>query len=101
MSGKNALISDHFYYFGNKPIPLPDELKPIIKEGQGHKSKSNEPYINEFIKWIENIPYKINSINGESQLKEEIMKIKDICSICSDGRYEEAIKDEEIGLDKC
>lgn len=101
LSGKNALISNHFYYFGDKPIPLPDNLKAIIKEGQGHKSTSNKPYTNDFINWIENPSYEINRINGEPQLKEEIMKIEDVCSICSNGRYNEAIKDEEFGLDKC
>ncbi len=101
LSGKNALISDHFYYFGDKPISLPDNLKFITKEGQGYKSKSNIPYINDFIKWIENLGYEINSVNGEPQLKEEIMKIKDVCSICSNVRYDEAVKDEEIGLGKC
>lgn len=101
LSGKNALISDHFYYFGDKPIPLPENLNAIIKEGQGHKSTSNKPYINDFIDWIENLSYEINSINGEPQLKEEIMKIEDVCLMCSNGHYDEAIKDEEIGLDKC
>ncbi len=38
LSGKNALISDYFYYFGNKKVELPLDLRVIIKKGQGHKS---------------------------------------------------------------
>ena len=101
LRGENAIISNHFYYFGNKPISLPDNLKVIIKEGQRHKSKFNEPYVDDFINWIDNSGYEINKVNGEPQLKKEIMKNKDVCSICSNGRYEEAVKDEKIGLNEC
>jgi len=43
LSGKNSLISNHFYYFGDKPIDLPKYLRPIVRQGQGHRSDSNEP----------------------------------------------------------
>ncbi len=53
LGGKCALLSNHFYYFGDKPIKLPDRLGPIIHATQGHKSDANQPYIEEFINWIE------------------------------------------------
>ena len=43
LAGKNALLSEHFYYFGNKPVSLPAELHPIIIE---HKDTSPEPIQN-------------------------------------------------------
>ena len=73
LGGKFALISKHFYYFGNNPIKLPDILKPIIHSTQGHKSMSNDPYINEFVKWIEGLGYSLNKLYGEPQLKSEYM----------------------------
>ena len=52
LGGKCALISNDFYYFGNKSEPLLDNLKGIIKQGQIHRSKSNDKYVEDFIKWI-------------------------------------------------
>ena len=69
LSGKYALISSHFYYFGESPIELPKSLHTIIKRGQGHKSISNAPYINNFISWIENLGLKPNKLYGNPQLK--------------------------------
>lgn len=37
LNGLNALISSHFYYFGDKAVEIPKELLGIIKQGQGHK----------------------------------------------------------------
>ncbi len=52
LGGKFALLSDHFYYFGDKPELLPEYLLPIVKQGQGHRSYSNQPYFQSFIDWI-------------------------------------------------
>jgi len=69
LSGKNALLSDHFYYFGDKPAVLPDNLEAIIHNTQGHKSTSNNPYANSFEKWIEGSKFKRNHLYGDPQLK--------------------------------
>src|ERR1700682_731751 len=37
LSGEYVLLSDHFYYFGDQPQPLPDDLLPIVKQGQGQR----------------------------------------------------------------
>lgn len=55
LAGKNALLSEHFYYFGNKPVSLPAELHPIIHRTQGHKSRANSEYQDAFIKGLEGI----------------------------------------------
>src|SRR5689334_20890839 len=34
LSGLQVLLSDHFYYFGDNPQPLPDDLLPIVRQGQ-------------------------------------------------------------------
>lgn len=52
LGGKNVLLSRDFYYFGNRAIPLPKELLPICHQGQGHKSKANDPYVATFEHWL-------------------------------------------------
>ena len=52
LGGQCALLSDHFYYFGCQPILLPYFLLPIVKQGEGHRSNSNTPYVDYFIDWI-------------------------------------------------
>ena len=55
LSGKNALISRDFYYFGSRAKPLPDELLPICHQTQGHRSASNDPYVERFVAWIRSV----------------------------------------------
>jgi len=52
LSGENVLLSRDFYYFGNRAIELPNDLRPICHQTQGHRSTSNAPYFDQFIKWI-------------------------------------------------
>ena len=35
LGGYNALLSNHFYYFGEGSRPIADDLKEIIKRGRG------------------------------------------------------------------
>ncbi len=54
LGGKNVLISTHFYYFGSNAIDIEPGLpKKIIPVTQGHRSTSNQPYLNCFEEWIE------------------------------------------------
>ncbi len=66
LRGENVLLSNHFYYFGNQPAELPSHLLGIIKKGQGHRSGSNDQYINQFIEWIEKV--EVNKLYGEPQI---------------------------------
>jgi hypothetical protein len=38
LSGRRILVSETFAYFGSKPKPLPEELRPLIV-GRGHRSR--------------------------------------------------------------
>ena len=69
LSGKNALLSNHFYYFGEKPRPLPDYLKPIIKKNQGHLKIEQSELIDRFEKWINQ--FEKNKIYADPQLRHE------------------------------
>jgi hypothetical protein len=69
LSGINALISEQFYYFGNKPIELPPSLHALICRQQGHKVKLNQPYVQQFVQWTESLGFETNVLYGEPQLK--------------------------------
>ncbi len=65
LSGKYALLSDYFFYFGNKPIELPDHLKNLLCKTQGHKSKSNTILFNPFLDWVSSLNLKRNKLYGK------------------------------------
>lgn len=52
LSGQNALLSNNFYYFGEEPRELPENLKPIIKQNQGHRKIETQDLIINFENWI-------------------------------------------------
>lgn len=83
LSGKYALLSKQFYYFGNKPVKLPDELHPIMHTAWGHKSESNQPFIVSFVDWIESLDYRPNKVISEPQLMEEYEHDKNLQAKCS------------------
>ena len=69
LSGRRALVSAHFYYFGEQAVPLPGYLLPLIKRGQGHRKIEDRQLIQRFEHWIEAFPS--NVVGGEPQLKHE------------------------------
>ncbi len=100
LGGMFALISDHFYYFGDNPLELPKKLWSIRKENQGHKSKSNDPFVSDFISWIESNG-ELNCLKGEPQYKKKLLEpLKTPCD-ASLKRLEEAEEDEKIGIKYC
>jgi hypothetical protein len=69
LSGKNALLSNHFFYFGDRPEPLPKRLRGIVLQGRGHRSKSNEQFIEPFLEWIHDFGKKLNVLHGNPQYR--------------------------------
>ena len=68
LGGRYALLSDHFWYFGNRPLPLPDDLRGIVKNGPGHRSKSNAPYVEMFLEWLRESGLEPNKLYGKAQV---------------------------------
>lgn len=64
LGGKNALVSDHFFYFGSRAIPLPKELRPILHQTQGHKSAANTHYMKAFLAWIYSLDLEPGRLYG-------------------------------------
>ena len=98
LRGEYALLSDYFYYFGNQPIPLSENLYQIIKENQGHRSTSNDPHIGTYLDWLKGLGLKVNTIFGEPQLK--IFDEPNLLTTCAQYRCDEADIDEKQS-DRC
>ncbi len=64
LSGKFALLSKQFWYFGRNAIPLPDHLLGIVKQGPGHRSGINDPFVDDFLEWISSLKYKASTLYG-------------------------------------
>jgi hypothetical protein len=90
LSGGWVLLSDHFFYFGDKPIGLPDDLWGIVKQGQGHRATSNMPYVDTFIQWIHGLGYPPGSLIGKPQLW---LNAQVPLGACATGRRKEAEAD--------
>ncbi len=65
LGGIYALLSDRFYYFGDNPELLDEDLWPIVRQGQGHKSNSNSPYFHAFLDWILPKTFAKNKVYAE------------------------------------
>jgi hypothetical protein len=91
LGGQYALLSKDFYYFGKAAPPLPDMLAGIVKQGQGHRSVSNDPYLDTFIAWIRALTH---GVNGDPQMwgAKEI----DACGSCRARSDEE---DDQLGCE--
>jgi len=99
LSGKFTLLSDHFYYFGNKPVLLPDHLLPIVKQGQGHKSTSNQSYFHEFIDWILTRREAKNKVYSQPYNRNKFGIESDCFSQCAKQDKEQDESDEELQHD--
>jgi hypothetical protein len=94
LGGRNVLLSDHFYYFGDHAIELPEDLLPIVKQGQGHRSWSNVPYADAFVGWLEGIGIARGN-HGRPQL--DLFKNETEAATCAHQKRLEAEEDEEVG----
>lgn len=82
LSGKNALLSKEYYYFGRNAVELPEYLRSIIHQQQGFRSTSNEPYVQPFIKWIRDSGFERGQVHGWPDFTINWANVLD-CSACS------------------
>jgi hypothetical protein len=69
LKGEYALLSEHYYYFGDDPVALPDYLLGIVKRGPGHRSSQNAVFLRPFVEWIEGLDVEANTILGNPQIR--------------------------------
>jgi hypothetical protein len=93
LSGLNALLSIHFYYFGLAAKELPSELRQLVKRNQGHRVIEQPDLIAKFEKWIQQ--FQKNKLYADPQLRWRFDREveEDIISQC-------AIKDCEDDEDE-
>jgi hypothetical protein len=65
LSGEYALLSEHYYYFGDYPIALSEHLQVIVKRGPGHRGPENAPYVEPFLDWLTGLRLQPNSLQGD------------------------------------
>jgi hypothetical protein len=93
LSGVNVLLSSDFYYFGNQPIPLPDELAGIVRQGQGHRSTANQPFLIPFESWIRSLGVPPGTLIGRPQL--DLWDAPELRARCAAARAEDDRADRE------
>lgn len=84
-----------FFYFGSKPIPLPTDLLPIVRQGQGHKSTANAPFFETFVAWIETLKAYKNKVSA-SPLGLNLYQDEDFKNKCSRLDLEQDEADEGL-----
>jgi hypothetical protein len=52
LSGKKALVSNEFFYFGQDAIDLPEKFSVMLATTQGHKNTRDEKLITRFWNWL-------------------------------------------------
>lgn len=95
LSGINSLLSNNFYYFGERAMFLPTDLKELIKRNQGHKKIENPDLISRFEKWIEKLPK--NMLIGDPQMRSVFDKTltDEIVAVCAKQRCAEGEDETE------
>lgn len=90
LAGEYVLLSDHFFYFGDQPVTLPEELLGIVKKGPGHKANFNPQYIDRFIHWIHSLGYQPATVIGKPQL---VVAVEAPSAVCGPRDCQEAEAD--------
>jgi hypothetical protein len=81
LSGQNALISRHYFYFGSNALALPNRLLGIIHQTQSHKVHANTPLVQPFIDWLYAFGLEPNHLYGWPDYEPNWRKLpKDGCA---------------------
>ena len=56
LPGKYVLISNEFWYFGERAVPLPQEFLSLANVVRGYKIINKEEFINRFSDWLRALP---------------------------------------------
>lgn len=92
LKGGWVLLSNHYFYFGDRPVDLPEELLEIVKKGPGHKANFDAFYIDAFIRWIHCFGYPPATLIGKPQLE---IAFESSSSVCGPRDRQEDVADIE------
>ncbi|MSQ10977.1 MAG: hypothetical protein EXR52_08265 [Dehalococcoidia bacterium] len=93
LSGGFVLASDHYFYFGSRSVPLPSDLLPIVKQGQGHRRSANAPYLPQFEAWIHTLGLPPNTVLAHPQL--DLFADPGLCITCAEASANDDKEDVE------
>jgi hypothetical protein len=68
LGGGYALLSEHFFYFGDRARELPEHLQEVVLRRQGHRSRKNAPYVEPFVDWLTGLGLQPNELYGDPPL---------------------------------
>lgn len=51
--GCPVFVSDHFYYFGDQRVTVPQDLKEVTQVGRGIRYNYNDYLADQFVTWLE------------------------------------------------
>jgi hypothetical protein len=96
LSGKYALLSRDFVYFGDQAIPLPRTLKGILHNNQGHRSALNAPYRQAFLSWwrANSKTFSKNRVRGVPQW--DAFANRRTLGACANAHMKEAERDNRL-----
>jgi hypothetical protein len=75
-SGKTALISTEFFYFGCEAIPIPVEFSGLLATTQGHKNTYDPGVISSFWEWLCHTAPKPGRIGDPSEFDDEGCRVQ-------------------------
>ena len=81
LKGGWVLLSNHYFYFGDSPVDLPEELLEIVKKGPGHKANFDPYDVDAFIHWIHSFGYPPATLIGKPQLEVEVESSSSVCGL--------------------
>ena len=100
LRGEWALLSERFYYFGDRPRALPEHLLGLVKKGPSHRSRANDGYIEAFLVWLDGLGLEPNGLYGKPQgslFREQSLNL-DSRSECRSRRTGQRV---EVGSQAC
>jgi len=80
LRGEYALLSEHFWYFGNRAVPLPPELMELVQQRQGFKRPSIQHLLAPFLEWVTGLGLAPNRLYGKPQAWRHSRACPDECS---------------------
>lgn len=93
LGGKNALLAEEFYYFGDAAPQLPEHLVAIAQNRQGHRVRLNAEFLSPFVGWIESLNLAPGSVLGAPLMAGSDEICRRWCATC---RADDDEQDDEV-----
>jgi hypothetical protein len=96
LSGECALLSRYFYYFGERAVPLPTDLLPLVQATQGRRKIEQTDLVEKFERFVK--PFALNAVTGEPQIKQIVDGQVGLARLaaCASCHLEEDGNEEEV-----